>query len=134
MVRRIAHVMIKWSEPDLIEFFGVVAIFYDDAHSHEFEVSRDGLRLLVTIFDLEGAVYVSLFRDGLPKPLFTVRRELCTHIHIIDGADSRRCFEAGAPEHSVTDMGVPPLLARGVRVFIEPQFQVELIESRYDAA
>jgi hypothetical protein len=124
--------MLKWSETDLTEFFGVVATFHDDTHSYSFEVSRDGLRLLVTLFDLEGAVYVSIFRDGLAKPLFTVQRELCTHAHVTKAASFRRCFEAGAPKHPVTDMGVPPLLARGVRVYTEPQFQVELIEPRYE--
>jgi hypothetical protein len=69
-----AHPMLKWSETDLTEFFGVVATFHDDAHSRSFDVSRDGLRLLVTLFDLEGAVYVSIFRDGLAKPLFTARK------------------------------------------------------------
>lgn len=126
--------MLKWDETDLTEFFGVVATFYDDAHSHEFAVSRDGLRLLVTLFDAEGAVYVSIYRDGLAEPLFTVRRELCTHAHITESAGFRRCFEAGTTKHPITDMGVPPLLARGVRVYVEPQFQVELIETRYDAA
>jgi hypothetical protein len=126
--------MLKWDETDLTEFFGVVATFHDDAHSHEFEVSRDGLRLLVTLFDLESAVYVSIFRDGLAKPLFTVQRELCTHAHITDTAGFRRCFEAGTTKLPVTDMGIPPVLARGVRVYVEPQFQVELIESRYDVA
>jgi hypothetical protein len=126
--------MFKWDEPDLTEFFGVVATFHDDAHSHAFEVSRDGLRLLVTLFDLEGAVYVSIFRDGLAHPLFTVQRELCTHAHITEAAGCRRCFEAGAPKHPVTYMGVPPVLARGIRVYVEPQFQVELIEPRYDDA
>jgi hypothetical protein len=126
--------MLKWSEPDLTEFFGVVATFCEDAHSHSFEVSRDGLQLLVTIFDFESAVYVSIFRDKLPEPLFTVRRELCTHAHVTKGAGFRRCFEAGTPRHPVTDMGIPPLLTRGVRVYVEPQFQVELIEPRYENA
>jgi hypothetical protein len=125
--------MLKWSEIDLTEFFGVAATFHDDAHSHEFEISGNGLRLLVTLYDLEGAVCVSIFRDGLAKPLFTVQRELCTHAHITETTGFRRCFEAGAPKHPVTEMGVPPLLARGVRIYIEPQFQVELIEPRYDA-
>ena len=121
--------MLRWTESNLSEFFGVAASFDDAPHSHGFELSRDGLRLLVTIFDLEGTVYVSIFRDGLSEPLFTVRRELCTHAHITDGSHFRRCFEAGAPKHPVTNMGIPPVLVRGVRVFIEPQFQVELIES-----
>jgi hypothetical protein len=124
--------MFNWNKSDLTEFFAVAPRFHDDAHSHSFEVQRDGLRLLVTLFDLEGAVYVSIFRDGLPDSLFTVRRELCTHNHITDGTRFRRCFEAGAPEHPVTNMDIPPVLVRGVRVYIEPQFQVELIESRYE--
>jgi len=126
--------MLKWSQTDLTEFFGVVPTFHDGAHSYGFEVSRDGLRLLVTIFDLEGAVYVSIFRDGSAKPLFTVQRELCTHAHVNEITNFRRCFEAGAPKHPVTDMGIPPVLARGVRVYITPHFQVELIEQRYDVA
>ncbi len=126
--------MFKWDETDLTEFFGVLAKFHEDAHSHSFEVSRDGLRLLVTLFDLEGAVYVSIFRDGLAEPLFTVQRELCTHAHITDTTGFRRCFEAGSPKYPVTDMGIPPVLVRGVRVCVEPHFQVELIEPRYDVA
>jgi hypothetical protein len=124
--------MFKWSEPDLTEFFGVVAKLHDgDAFEHSFEVARDGLRLLVTLFELENAVYVSIFRDGLSEPLFTVRRESCTHVHITQAANFRRCFEAGAPERPVTNMGIPPILVRGVRVYMEPQFQVELIDRRY---
>ena len=44
----------------------------------------------------------------------------------------RNFSTAWRPNHPVTDMGIPPVLARGVRVYIEPQFQVELIESRYE--
>ncbi|HTV40518.1 MAG TPA: hypothetical protein VMF08_08085 [Candidatus Sulfotelmatobacter sp.] len=126
-------VMFKWSETDITEFFGVEATFHDGGASHSFEVARDGLRLLVTIFGFERAVYVSIFRDSLADPIFTVRREFCTHVHITSGTNFRRCFEAGTPEHEVTDMCIPPILARGVRVYVEPHFQVELIEPRFDA-
>ncbi len=124
--------MLKWNKSDLTEFFGVPPSFDEVPHSHGFEISRDGLQLLVTIVDLEGAVYVSLFRDGLPEPLVTLRRELCTHVHITQGTNFRHCFEAGAPKLPVTDMGIPPVLARGIRVYLEPHFQIELIEPRYE--
>src|SRR5205809_8088476 len=108
--------MLKWSETDLTEFFGVVATVNDDTLSHDFEISHHGLRLLVTIFDFEEAVYVSIFRDGLTEPLFTVKRELCTHAHVTKGPGFRHCFEAGAPKDAVRNMGVPPVLVRGIRV------------------
>src|SRR6185503_6493383 len=89
------------------------------------------LRSAVTGYDcsspsstLRGQFTSASFGTDWAKPLFTVQRELCTHAHITETAGFRRCLEAGAPKHRVTDMGVPPVLARGVRVYTEPQFQV----------
>jgi hypothetical protein len=128
----VGYSMLKWDETDLIDFFGIVPNYCDDAHSHLLDVSRDGLRLLITIFDLEGTVYVSIFREGLPEPLFTVRRDFCTHAQITQGEHFRRCFEVGVTKYPVSEMGIPPVLVRGVRVYIEPHFQVALIEPRYE--
>jgi len=127
--------VIRWHERDVAEFFGVDASFCDPAHSYSFEVSRDGLRLLFTLFDLEGAAYVSIWRDGLPDPLFTVVRESCTHAQLAKDTLQRRCLEVGSPEHPTTEMGISPLLVRGVRIYVEPQFRVEFIdvEPRGDA-
>ncbi len=124
--------MFQWSESDFTEFFGTVASFDEDGHCYTFELHRSDLRLEVALFDLAGAVYVSLFHKDLPAALFTICREECTHAHITSGPDERRYFEAGAPEERVTNMGIPPVLSRGVRVYLEPQFHVELIEPRHD--
>lgn len=124
--------MLHWDETELTEFFGVSATFNDLCQSHSFELSRDGLRLEITLFDLEGAVYVGIHRDELPEPLITIRRELCTHAHITDAHGFRNCFEVGAPEHPVREMGITPILTCGIRVYIEPQFQIELIEPNCD--
>ena len=35
-------------------------------------------------------------------------------------------------ESKTTLTAIPPVLVRGVRVYIEPQFQVELIEPSYE--
>lgn len=120
--------MLKWNEPDFISFFGVLPTSDEDALSHSFEIERDGLRLLVTIFAFEYAVYVSLSHNELPKPVITIRIPNCTHAHIASSHDVAPCFEAGATKHPITDMGIPPLLTRGIRIFIEPQFHLELIQ------
>lgn len=125
--------MLKWSESDFAEFFGVEVDDHDAPHTFEYEVPRDGLRLQITILALEHTVFVRLFRDGLPQPVFVVRRDLCKHVHITKGAEFRHCFEAGSSRQPVTtDMGIPPVLSYGVRVYLEPQLQVELIQQRYD--
>lgn len=120
--------MISWREADLVEFFGTNPVYHDDAHSHSFELSRDGLRFLLTLFDLEGAVYVSIWRDQLPEPLFTVVRESCTHALVVNDTRGRVCLEVGSTEFPTNDIGISLLLVRGIRVFVQPQFQVEFID------
>jgi hypothetical protein len=71
--------MLKWSESDFAEFFGVEVDKRDAPHTFEYEVSRNGLRLRLTILALEHTVFVRVFRDGLPEPVFIVRRDLCAH-------------------------------------------------------
>lgn len=120
--------MIRWRQDEVEEFFGVKATYYDGPHSYEFAVSRNGVRLLVTLFDLEGAVYASIYRDGLPEPLVTIVRESCTHALIASDTRGRACLAVGSPEAPVTEMGTSPLLHRGIRIFLEPQFQLEFID------
>jgi hypothetical protein len=131
----VSNAMLKWSESDFAEFFGVEVDDHDAPHTYEYELSRNGLRLRLTILALEHTVFVRVFRDGLPEPVFTVRRDFCTHAHITDGQGFRRCFEAGVTDHPVAaDMGMPPVIGRGVRVYLVPQLQVELVQPRYDTA
>jgi hypothetical protein len=120
--------VIQWRETDFAEFFGVAAVYHDGPHSYEFEIARDGLRLLLTLFDLEGAVYVSIWGDGLTGPLFTVVRESCTHAQLATDTHGRRCLEIGSPDHPVNDIGIMPSLVRGVRLYVDPQFRVESID------
>ena len=116
-----------WSETDFTEFFGTLGVFYDVAHSYTFSVSRSDLRLDLTLFDLEGAVYVGIYRAGWSEPLFTVQREGCSHALVVTHG-ARRFLEVGSPEHPVSNPGFAPALARGVRIQVEPQFSVHLLE------
>ena len=126
--------MLEWSTSDFADFFGVEVDDEDAPHTYEYEVSRDGLCLRLTILALEHTIFVRVFREGLPEPVFIVRRDLCKHAHITKGAGFRRCFEAGVTEYPVSaGLGIPPVLVHGVRVYLEPQLHVELIQPRYDA-
>ena len=78
------QVVICWDRTELIEFFGIIPTFYEDAQSHAVELSRDGLRLEFTLFDAVGAVYISVFRDGVTDPIIDIVRERCTHAFITE--------------------------------------------------
>lgn len=120
--------MIRWDETELVEFFGTVPTFCEGAHSFGFDLSQDGLRLLLTLFDLEGAVYVSIYREGIAAAVIDVVREHCTHAFVSTFAPGRRCLQIGSPEHPTTEMGAPPVLTRGVRLFIQPHLRLEFID------
>jgi hypothetical protein len=128
--------VIRWNQTEWIEFFGVVPTFYDDAHSYGVELSKDGLRVLLTLFDLEGAIYVSIYRDGVPDAIIDIVRERCTHAFVSNSPIGRRCLQIGSPEYPTSDPDLVPVLTRGIRLFIEPHLRLEFIEieSRNDPA
>jgi hypothetical protein len=57
--------VMNWQQSAVEELFGVSAHYDDVCSSFGFDVTRDGLRMLVTLFVLEDAVYVSIWREGL---------------------------------------------------------------------
>jgi hypothetical protein len=119
---------IKWNKAELTAFFGVIPASYKEPHSSKFDLSREGLRLLVTIFDKQGAAHVSLFRDGFPEPVITIRREDCTHAQLDVDPKRRSFLEIGSPKSRASDKDLSPVLTRGFRIFLEPQIKIELIE------
>ena len=123
--------MINWNRAELTNFFGVIPTCYEAANSCKFELHRDGLRLVFTIFNAEGAAQVSLFRDGLPEALISIRREQSTHIQLDHDVKGRAILEVGAPQLRVSDPKIKPVLVRGFRIHVEPQLKIELIESRH---
>jgi len=83
----------------LQSFFGVAATYHDGRIHLSSRFRATAFDFLLTLFDLEGAVYVSIWRDRLPDPLFTVVRESCTHAQLATDTRQRRCLEVGSPEH-----------------------------------
>lgn len=124
--------MLKWDETELIDFFSSLCEFEETSHSHTFSHEKNGLRVVVTLFEFEGTVYSSIFRENSDESLITIRRDLCSHVQVTMDVAFKRCFEAGSPEYPVTNMGIAPKLSRGVRIYLEPDIKIVLIESRYE--
>ena len=120
--------MLSWNEPDLIGFFNSLPTFDEFCLAHTFEATREGLKLLVTIEELRDAVWVSLFRDSSEESLFTIRHDNCSHVLVTEDVGFRRCFEAGSPRFPVSDSRMIPQLSRGIRIYLEPDFKIVLIE------
>jgi hypothetical protein len=115
---------LRFEEHEFVEFFGVIGPLDEDSVSYSYELTHDVLRLLVTIFPLDGGVYTSIYRDGISEPIITIRLEGCTHSRFVLHR-SRQCLEIGRPEHPTLEPNAP--LSWGVRLFIEPHFHIEFI-------
>lgn len=115
---------LRFEEHEFVEFFGIVSPLDEDGFSYSYELERDGLRLLFTVFPLDGGVYTSIYRDGITEPVVTSRLEGCTHSRFVPRG-SRRCLEIGRPERPTSEPSAP--LTWGLRLFIEPHFQMEFI-------
>jgi hypothetical protein len=62
---------LSWNELDFLDFFAAEPIVEDYAVSHNYEIEREGLRLLLTLWQLESVIQASLFRSKAETPLFT---------------------------------------------------------------
>lgn len=115
---------LRFDEHEFVEFFGVVSPLDEDTCSYSYEIERDGLRLLFTVFPLDGGIYTSLYRDGIAEPVVTSRLQACTHSRfVVRGA--HRCLEVGRPEHPTAESDAP--LAWGLRLSLKPYFRIEFI-------
>ncbi|SRR6266404_4953912 len=97
---------LKFAEHEFVEFFGIVGEWNEDACSYSYTLSRDGLRLLFTMFPLNGGVYTSLYRDGITEPIVTSRLQGCTHSRFVLRG-SQHCLEIGRPEHPTSEASAP---------------------------
>ena len=115
---------LRFEEYEFAGFFGVVAPLDEDACSYSYELARDGLRLLCTLFPGDGAVHTAIYRDGISEPLVSSRLQGCTHSRFVMHG-SRSCVEIGRPEWPTSEPSAP--LTWGLRLFVEPHFNLEFI-------
>jgi hypothetical protein len=62
---------LQWNDTEFLEFFAVEPTIEEYGVSHDYELDRDGLRLLFTVWQLESVIQASLFRDNTEAALFT---------------------------------------------------------------
>jgi hypothetical protein len=62
---------LRWNETDFLDFFSVVPTIDEHTTSCSYEVQRDGLRLLLTLWHWESVIQASLFREKSETALIT---------------------------------------------------------------
>lgn len=118
--------MFVWSEPDFISALEAVPEEDEDAASCAFRVERDGLRLLLTVFELDGAVYFTLWRDGVEQPVFDFQLADCPGARRVAGQDGREYLEFAAAGVYGGRYDGESVIPHGVRVAAVPHIWIQL--------
>ena len=62
---------LEWNDTDFLDFFAVEPTPEDYDVSHSYDIERNGLRLLFTVWQYESVIQVSVFRGDSDDALFT---------------------------------------------------------------
>ena len=60
---------LKWDEQDFLECLGVVPEVEEYETAYSYTVKSNGLTLLITVWQYESLIQLSLFREGQEKPI-----------------------------------------------------------------
>ena len=115
--------MLVWNETDLIECLETVPEHEEDGVWHTYRVDKDGLSLMLTIYQFDSDVYIDLYREGIERPIFAVRIVDCPGVRYVK--DKRGEFiEFAASKCFGTKYDGESPIPYGVRVSVKPSIQV----------
>ena len=118
--------MLRCNQYEFIECLGVVPQVEEDETAHYFKVSKDGLRLEMSVFQYDGDVHLDLYREGFDPSIFKMRLLNCAGARYVSNRNGREVLEfAPAKSFGGRYDGLSPL-AYGVRVGVNPHISIEL--------
>ena len=114
-----------WNQYEFIECLGVLPEVDEEFGTcHTFKVERDGLRLELSVSEYDGDVYVSLYREGVGPPVFSMRLLGCDGARYV--SDRRGEFIEFAPANSFFGRYDGETVAPyGFRVSVNPHITIE---------
>src|SRR4051794_26018418 len=90
-----------WNEADFISCLEVLPKVEEYAISHQFVVEKDGLRLHVTVRQLDSDIYITLYRVGIEQPVIDFRIVQCSGTRYVN--DQRGEYLEFAPSQVFGD-------------------------------
>ena len=127
--------MLIWSQIDFIECLGTAPKLEvrheidEDGVGHHFSVHRDGLRLLVSIYEDFGEVWISLHREQAEESLFTITIHNCPGARYVKNKTGWNYLEFAAANIFGGPYDGQSLIPMGVRLSVDPDFKIELFEA-----
>ena len=118
--------MLTWNQYEFIECLAVLPEVEEYETCHTFKVEKDGLKLVLTIYQYDGDVDFDLFRDGIEESVFKMRLMDCPGARYISTKQGKEYLEfATSKSFGMRYDGESPIPI-GVRLSVNPHISIEL--------
>jgi hypothetical protein len=118
----------NWEPTDFMACLGVEPVVEENEISFSYQVTKDGLRLELIVFQYDGDIYITVYRDGLDSPVVDCRLVDCDAARRV--SDQRGEYLEFAPGALFNDRyDGKSVIPYGVHVRVEPSIGVEFFKA-----
>ena len=117
-----------WNETDFIECLGVFLEVEEDGIAHHFVVLRNGLRLVLSVYQYEGEVWFSLYREESKQSLFTVSLRDSSGARLVRNRNGQDYLEFAAGDVFGGRYDREPVILMGIRLTVDPDFNIQFFQ------
>lgn len=114
-----------WNETDFIECLSVIPTFEEWGMAHHFVVHRNGLRLALSVSELEAEVLISLYREESNQPLFTVSLKNSPGARLVRNRKGHDYIEFAAGGVLADRFDGESVIQMGIRLSVDPDFNIQ---------
>ena len=115
-----------WNENDFIECLSVFPTVEESGVAHHFDLNRNGLRLLLSVYQLDAEVWISLYREGSDQPLFRVVLEDSPGARLVRNRNGQDYIEFAAAKVFARRHVNESVIPMGIRLYVDPDFNIQL--------
>lgn len=117
--------MLVWNQCDFIQCLAVLPEVEEYETCHTFRVEKDGLKLVLTIYQYDGDVYFDLFRDGIEELIFKTRLIDCPGARYVSTKQDKEYLEFAASKSFGSRYDGESPIPMGVRLSVNPHISIE---------
>jgi hypothetical protein len=120
---------LKWDETDFLNCLEVLPTIDEFETGYHYSVSKDGLRLQLSVFQFDSDIAITVYRAGVARPVIAFTIKDCSGTRYVN--DSRGEYLEFAPSQVFGDRYQRDyLIPVGVRLSVKPSICVELFAQR----
>lgn len=117
-----------WNETDFIECLSVFPTVEERGIAHHFVVYRNGLRLLLSVYQYDAEVWISLFRGESNRSLFTFSLKDSPGARLVRNRNCQDYLEFAAGDVFGGRYDGEAIIPMGIRLSVDPDFNIQLFQ------